>query len=171
MVNWTASMTRMRTTHDGSGRAYGIVTGMDVTPAAALAALKREAEALAQNAGERAAKAAEAAEQAAEAAAKNPPPPRARVMAPPHAWPHVPGPSTPADPKLPPGARRVAATRLPEEGARPVQPVPAEPHDDRPRSYVFEVVDVRLTPAVTEDGGSGWLAYGTLALAREVGYP
>jgi hypothetical protein len=28
--------------------------------------------------------------------------------------------------------------------------------------YRFEVVDVRLTPTLMEDGGSGWLAYGTL---------
>ena len=35
------------------------------------------------------------------------------------------------------------------------------PRDD-PQVWRFEVVDVRLAPALIEGGESGWLAYGTL---------
>jgi hypothetical protein len=34
--------------------------------------------------------------------------------------------------------------------------------DDDPQVWRFEVVDVRLAPALMEGGESGWLAYGTL---------
>lgn len=54
---------------------------------------------------------------------------------------------------------------------RPVKPPDDAPRGVGPRGYWFEVVDVRFTPAPGEDGGSGWLAYGTLAwegLPRQV---
>jgi hypothetical protein len=162
MVNWTASVARIRTTHDGSGRAYGIVTGMGVNPTAALDALQREAETLAQHAGEQAAEAAEArarqeAKAQQKAAAKKPPPPRAPEMGRPWARPSETGPGTP---------RRIPARDY--SRPQPAEPAPAKPQDDGPRHYVFEVVDVCLTPAKMEGGGRGWLAYGTLAWE---GYP
>lgn len=138
MVDWKASVARIRTTHHGSGRAYGIVTGMGEAPTDALAALEREAE-------ERAAKAAE---QTARHEAE--PPQKTTAKNPPAAVGHKTGPVYPDRPQ-------------------PAKPAPAKPQDDRPWHHVFEVVDVHLTPAVLENGRSGWLAYGTLAW--EVGYP
>lgn len=70
-------------------------------------------------------------------------------------------------PKRPPGAKPVPPRRRTEKVAgdepRPVRPPEDVPRDVGPREYWFEVVDVRLTPAPGEGGGSGWLAYGTLA--------
>jgi hypothetical protein len=36
-----------------------------------------------------------------------------------------------------------------------------------PEERTFEIVDVRLVPGVIENGGSGWLAYGTLVRESE----
>lgn len=52
MVNWRADVVRVRTTSDGCGEVYGVVTGMATTPEDALAAMRREAERLAQQLGE-----------------------------------------------------------------------------------------------------------------------
>jgi hypothetical protein len=153
MVNWTASVARIRTTHDGSGRAYGIVTGMGVIPTAALAALQGEAETQAAKAAE--ATARQEAEARQMAAAKKPPAPRTTAVAP--LW------AKPSGARSDESAERRVPARPRGEKPRPVKPAPAKPQDDGPRHYVFEVVDVRLTPAKMEDGGSGWLAYGTLA--------
>src|SRR5260370_42658387 len=65
MRDWITRVVRIRTTHDGAGRARGIVTGMGATPRLALAELRREAEGLAQQAGP-GAQAAQAAREAAE---------------------------------------------------------------------------------------------------------
>src|SRR5260370_1744289 len=71
MVERIARVVRIRTTRDGGGRACGIVTGMGATPQLALAELRREAEGLAQQAGQEAKEAAEkAAQEAAEKAAQ-----------------------------------------------------------------------------------------------------
>ena len=94
----------IRTTGDGAGRAYGIVTGMAATPDEALAELRRNAEAQAESLDDR----------------------------------------TPIQQR---------ADRL-RELDEPFESVPA---------WQFEVVDVRLTVAVMDGGGNGWLAYGTLA--------
>src|SRR5260370_8232272 len=69
MRDWITRVVRIRTTHDGAGRARGIVTGMGATPRLALAELRREAEGLAQQAGQEA-QAAQAAREAAEKAAR-----------------------------------------------------------------------------------------------------
>jgi CO/xanthine dehydrogenase Mo-binding subunit len=148
MVQWAADVVRMRTTHDGNGGACGVVTGMGATAEAALAALRREAEALAQQLGEQAVQADEAAEKASD---------DRRVQ-----------------------ARRRELEKLREEKlSRGVHPVPTghqlemeesrrrKPRDKGPWYWRFEVVDVRLTPGLMEGGGSGWLAYGTLALEDE----
>jgi hypothetical protein len=37
----------------------------------------------------------------------------------------------------------------------------------KPQEWRFEVVDVRLAPALVEGGESGWLAYGTLLSVRK----
>jgi hypothetical protein len=94
----------IRTTGDGAGRAYGIVTGMAVSPEETLAELRRNAEAQAESLDDR----------------------------------------TPSEQR---------ADRL-RELDEPFESVPA---------WQFEVVDVRLTVAVMDGGGNGWLAYGTLA--------
>ena len=98
----------IRTTGDGAGRAYGIVTGMAATPDEALAELRRNAEAQAESLDDR----------------------------------------TPIQQR---------ADRL-RELDEPFESVPA---------WQFEVVDVRLTVAVMDGGGNGWLAYGTLARLSE----
>src|SRR6266851_595519 len=69
MRDWITRVVRIRTTHDGACRARGIVTGMGATPRLALAELRREAEGLAQQAGQEA-QAAQAAREAAEKAAR-----------------------------------------------------------------------------------------------------
>jgi hypothetical protein len=157
MRDWIARVVRIRTTCDGAGRARGIVTGMGATPQLALAELRREAEGLAQQAGQEAQAAREAAEKAArkaaaEAAEKAAEVARRRAQ------------------DLTDGGRRVSArlaSGRPEPqmagGQRSAIPV-----DSGPPEWRFEVVDVRLTPALMEGGGSGWLAYGTLAWE---GYP
>jgi hypothetical protein len=155
MGDWIARVVRIRTTRDGGGHACGIVTGMGATPQLALAELRREAEGLAEQAGE---EAKEAAGKAAQAAAGK------------------------ADEEAAEAARRRAQDR-----AASVHPVPARssgrpasalgfgvapsssgprrvvPSSSGPREWRFEVVDVRLMPALMEGRGSGWLAYGTLA--------
>src|SRR5216683_1536940 len=148
MRDWITRVVRIRTTHDGAGRARGIVTGMGATPRLALAELRREAEGLAQQAGQEA-QAAQAAREAAEKAAEEPAEVARRRAQ-----------------DLPDGGRRASALRTsgrpeparPASGQRSVIPV-----DSGPPEWRFEVVDVRLTPALMEGGGSGWLAYGTLA--------
>jgi hypothetical protein len=146
MVQWAADVVRIRTTHDGSGRACGIVTGMGATAEAALAALGRQADALAQLEGKRAAQAAEAAEAAEEAAREAA---YARFL------------ETRNEEMLSHGGARPVTQseiryRQQQEAAR------GKPREDGPRRWQFEVVDVRLAPAPAE-GGGGWLAYGTLA--------
>ena len=37
----------------------------------------------------------------------------------------------------------------------------------KPQEWRFEVVDVRLAPALVEGGESGWMAYGTLLSVRK----
>ena len=111
MVHWTARVVTIRTTRDGTGRAYDVVMGLGATPELAMAALRIEAEKAAQRAVEgtsAAKKAMSAADQRAGIAFGEPMP-------------------------------------QPQSGTR------------------FEVVDVRFTPSSMEGGGSGWLAYGTLA--------
>ena len=53
------------------------------------------------------------------------------------------------------GREATAADHARGWGGRP-------PASSEPEVLRFEVVDVRLTPGVMEGGGSGWLAYGTL---------
>jgi hypothetical protein len=120
----------IRTTHDGDGRAHGIVTGMGTTPEQALLELGDAAQALAQRVVQK-----------REAAAK-PPPESAPKPGP--AWGSL-------------GRRTSAsATATEPSAARRLGP------DVRPEVR-FEVVDVRLMAARLDGGGSGWLAYGTLA--------
>jgi hypothetical protein len=52
MVNSTANVVRIRTTHDGCGPVEGIITGTGRTPELALAAVQRAAEKLAQEKSE-----------------------------------------------------------------------------------------------------------------------
>jgi hypothetical protein len=72
MVDSAARVVRIRTTQDDGGRACGIVTGTGATPQLALAALRREAEGLAQQAGQEANEVFEkaAAQEAAQEAAR-----------------------------------------------------------------------------------------------------
>jgi hypothetical protein len=146
MSDWTARVVRIRTTHDGSGRACGIVTGMGATPVRALAELRREAQELAQQEGP-----------AAQAAG---PTRRARPG-------RVSQTATPTNTALVAkqivrgqGGRssgRAATTEELQGGWGGLEPASSEPQVLR-----FEVVDVRLTPGAMEGGGNGWLAYGTL---------
>lgn len=155
---------KLRTTSGASGSALCIVTGMDTAPELALGALRQAAEEEAQRAGERAAQADEALEakimKETEARREREKGDRLREerrraeeyhkLHPEHHAAGVPAP----------------ARRRPEKVAgdkRPVRPADDVPSDVGPREYRFEVVDVRLTPASEEGGGSGWLAYGTLA--------
>ena len=110
MGEYGARVRTIRTTDDGAGRAYGIVTGMAATPDEALAELMRHAEARAESLDPR---------------------PRDR--------------RTPAQQR---------AARLQEL---------TDPFEESAPPGSFEVVDVRLTADVMDGGGSGWLAYGTLA--------
>lgn len=115
MGEYGARVRTIRTTGDGAGRAYGIVTGMAATPDGALAELMRHAEAQAESLDPR---------------------------------PHDP---RPHDPRTPAQQR---AARLQEL---------TDPFGESASLGSFEVVDVRLTVGVLDGGGSGWLAYGTLA--------
>jgi hypothetical protein len=110
MGQYGARVRTIRTTRDGVGRAYGIVTGVAATPDKALAELMRNAEAQAES--------------------------------------HDPRSHNPRTP----GEQR--AERLREL---------TEPFEESASLGSFEVVDVRLTAGVMNGGGSGWLAYGTLA--------
>jgi hypothetical protein len=65
-----------------------------------------------------------------------------------------------------PGFHRSSASASPplrasetSSGGRPEAAL--SPHDE-PQEWRFEVVDVRLAPALMEGGERGWLAYGTL---------
>jgi hypothetical protein len=144
MAEWITCVVRIRTTRDGGGRACGIVIGMGDNPQQALHVLRSEAERLAQQA------APEAQEVTKKADPELPEYVRARLEK--ARDPHNPSP------------RRVAARPLDSSG-RPVEPGNSGPgtvalSTSGPREWRFEVVDVRLT----QDGGGGWLAYGTLAL-------
>jgi hypothetical protein len=155
MVDSAARVVRIRTTQDDSGGACGIVTGMGATPQLALDELRHEAEGLARQAGREANEVFEKAgpgglgaaskEKARKAAGKT------------GAW--------------KPERRSAETSGLvhgPPEGARRrmAGPPGVVPSWSRPREWRFEVVDVRLTPGLMEGGGSGWLAYGTLAWER-----
>jgi hypothetical protein len=48
MVEWTAQVEMIRTTSDGSGGWYGVVTGMGSNPEQALAELRRRGQELAR---------------------------------------------------------------------------------------------------------------------------
>jgi hypothetical protein len=149
MSDWAAFVVRVRTTDDGSGRACGIVTGMGATPVAALEALGRRAQELAQQEGP-------AASPASPATPDWRPRPGRRSQA-----------ATSANTRLTAramiraqggGNRGRPAT---DEEARRARGEP-EPASSGPQVLRFEVVDVRMTPGVMEGGVSGWLAYGTL---------
>jgi hypothetical protein len=70
-------------------------------------------------------------------------------------------------------AKTLAQQAANEAAAKGEQPMVRRSNQSATASWVsqqalrFEVVDVRLTPAVMEDGDSGWLAYGTLAREGE----
>ena len=158
MVDSAARVVRIRTTQDDGGPACGIVTGMGATPQLALDELRHEAEGLAQQAGREAnevfekagpgglyAAAKEKARKAAEKTGGWKPSMEERRSAKTPRYVHGP----------PEGAPRRMAS-----GSGPPGVVPSW---SRPREWRFEVVDVRLTPALMEGEGSGWLAYGTLA--------
>lgn len=152
----------LRTTSGASGPARCIVTGMGSTPELALGVLRQAAEEEAQRAGEQAAQAAEALEadvkSETEARQKQEKEDRLRE-----------------ERRRKEERRQKYHSQHPEHGnrgvpkelvgdrPRPVKPPDDVPRDVGPRKYWFEVVDVRLTPAHEEGGGSGWLAYGTLA--------
>src|SRR5271165_3658534 len=139
MGDWIASVVRIRTTCDGGGRACGIVTGMGTNPQQALDVLRREAERLAQQAGpgaqevtkkaapELTAYARRRLQEAREA--RESPDPR-RVATPP----------------------RDSSGRVVESGNSGPRTVARS--SSGPREWRFEVVDVRLTPALMQDGGS-----------------
>ena len=148
MADWTASVLRMRTTSSGGGNTIGIVTGMGATPGQALAALRQQAEQLAQQAGE---KAAEAADRADKKAAEQ----KARAA------------------KEAEGRRRAEEQRRRQKsGGTGFEALPGPRHPAQPpetasvtparRHWWFEVIDVRLTPAPQDARTSDWLAYGTL---------
>jgi hypothetical protein len=132
---WVARVVRIRTTHDVGGPTYGVATGMGATPQLALDELQREARTLAQKAAQ-------------EAVSRGEQPPTLYI---------------------PPGSSPTTrpAWQSPPPVSAPTARPAWEPPTTRPAwetlDYRFEVVDVRLTPALMEDGGSGWLAYGTLA--------
>jgi hypothetical protein len=122
MGEYGARVRTIRTTGDGAGRAYGIVTGMAATPDQALAELMRHAEARAESLDPR-----------------------------------------PLDPR--PRDRRTPAQQRAREVAELTDPFgeSASTFGESASLGSFEVVDVRLTVGVMDGGGSGWLAYGTLA--------
>jgi hypothetical protein len=135
--NWVARVVGVRTTSDGAGSAWGVVAGMGGTPEQALAELRSEAESVLVR---EAGAVREANAEADEKAEKE----RAEgferwLKARPHA---------PRGDEVPP--------HLAPRGPR------REPEERR-----FEVVDVRLVPGVMENGGSGWLVYGTLVREDE----
>jgi hypothetical protein len=155
MVEWITRLEVIRTTADGCGGWCGIVTGMDATPELALAELRREGEELARRLVEEeseafeaaeAAKAAEAVRRLAEARDAY----EARRMK-----------------VLEEERRRLVPWEVVLEEEKRKVWLGLEPRDDRPRLCRFEVVDVRLTPALEEGGPGGWLAYGTLAWVGE----
>jgi hypothetical protein len=152
MVEWIARVEMIRTTADGGGGWCGVVTGMGATPELALAELRREGKELGRRLVQEEAEAVETAE-AAKAAERQ------------------------AKDRTDYEARRI---KVLEEEHRHLVPYEADlqarereaahrrkPRDEGPRLRRFEVVDVRLTPALEEGGRSGWLAYGTLARLGE----
>jgi hypothetical protein len=144
MVNSAGRVVRIRTTQDHYGRVCGIVTGTGATPQDALDELRNEASKLAQQAGQ------ERNEPLEEAAAA-----RARRAA------------EEAAQKAQQEARRPVKSRW-ESGPPGGRRRPAEPSSGSgAREWRFEVVDVRLTPAVLEGRTIVWLAYGTLAWEPE----
>ena len=161
MGDWIARVVRFRTTRDGRGRACGIVTGMGATPQVALAELRREAEELAQQAGQADEEAAqkadqEAAQRAAQGADERRRQQAAKEARRPAQGPGPKGHPVAAEPRGPDGE----LIRVVPGTSRPPRVVPSS---TGPREWRYEVVDVRLTPAPMKGGGSGWLAYGTLA--------
>lgn len=156
MADWTASVVRMRTTSSDGGDAVGIVTGTGATPEQALAALRQQAEQLAQQAGEQAAEAADRADKrAAERTAR-------------------------AAKEAEDRRRAELQRRMRESGGegirvvgprRPAQPPETASVTPARRDFRFEVIDVRLTPAPQDAHTSGWLAYGTLTFAFDGARP
>ena len=129
MADWTVSVVRMRTTSRDGGNAVGIVAGMSATPEQALAALRQQAEQLAQQAGEQA---ADVADRADKKAAER----RARA-------------AQEAEDR-----RRAERERLTGgSGVKPIRLQLGSEHPARPpvtparRDLRFEVIDVRLNPA------------------------
>jgi hypothetical protein len=139
--DWVAHVVAVRTTQDGAGSAWGVVAGMGGTPGQALAELRSEAESLL----------AQEAEAVREANAKA---------------------DAEAEKERAEGFERWRRARRPAPGgfsSGEEIPPPYAPRGGRrePEDRRFEVVDVRLVPGVMENGGSGWLAYGTLAREDE----
>ena len=141
MADWTAIVTRLRTTSGGSGPAEGIVTGMGATPEEALSGLWEPAKRLAREAVQQVATAAAAAQRA-----------KGRRYIPSATMAPVAGSKEISVPQV--GATRQATT---PPGVTPAQ-IAIEIRQD----WQFEVIDVRVAPARLDGGDPGWLAYGTL---------
>ena len=135
--DWVARVVGVRTTSVGAGSAWGVVAGMGGTPGQALAELRGEAESVLAR------EAGAVREANAEADEK-------------------------AEQERAEGFERWLKARPHAARGDEVPPhlAPRGPRRE-PEERTFEIVDVRLVPGVMENGGSGWLAYGTLVREGE----